>query len=57
MFVKINSVNYFVIPDNKSISQIYYEIISRMNKHTFSKTEKRYIISQIKEQLKNEISY
>lgn len=57
MFVKIDSVNYYIIPDGKSITQIYYEIISRMNKHTFSKTEKRYIMSQIKEQLRNEISY
>jgi hypothetical protein len=55
MFVKVGSVNYFIIPDNKTISQIYYEVVSRMDKYTFSETEKRYIMSQIKEQFKDKI--
>lgn len=57
MFIKVENTNYFIIPDGKSISQIYYELISRMDKYKFTKTEKRYIMSQIKEQVKNEISY
>lgn len=57
MFIKVDSINYFIIPDGKTIPQIYYELISRMDKHKFTKTEKRYIMSQIKEQVKDEISY
>lgn len=56
MFIKVNSVNYFVVIDGKNIAEIYYEIIARMNKFSFTLSEKRYILSQIKEQIRHEIS-
>lgn len=54
MFIKIDSVSYYVPTENKNITEIYYELISRMNKKTFTKKEKRYILSKIVEQV-NEI--
>jgi hypothetical protein len=52
MFIKVDSVYYYIVIKNKTITQIYYELISRMNKNRFSKQEKRYILSKIVEQIK-----
>lgn len=55
MFVSINNINYFVIPDNKSPIEIYYEIFNRMSNKSISNEQKQYIIDQISKQLHNEM--
>nr|QMP83071.1 MAG: hypothetical protein [Caudoviricetes sp.] len=52
MFIKIENVNYFVIPDNKNVSEIYEEIFSRMEVQKITNLQKRKILSQIKKQIK-----
>lgn len=53
MFININSVNYFVIPDNKTPSQIVSEIFLRMNKQFLSKRERSDILEQVLKQLQS----
>ena len=55
MFVSINNINYFVIPDNKSPIEIFYEVFNRMSVQSISPDQKRSIINQISEQLQNEM--
>lgn len=52
MFIKINDTNYFVIPDGKSVGDIYNEIFGRMGKTYITSQEKREMLSAIKKQLK-----
>lgn len=52
MFIKIENVNYFVIPDDKSVFEIYEEIFARMEVQKITNLQKRKILSQIKRQIK-----
>lgn len=52
MFIRIDNVNYFVIPDDKSPIEIFNEIFARMEAKRISNTEKRKILSEIKKQLR-----
>ena len=52
MFVKIGSINYFVIADNKSVQDIFQEIFCRMNRSFISEKEKREILSAIRKQVR-----
>jgi len=52
MFLKVGNVNYFVITDNKTPSDIFNEIFSRMQEQKLSFQEKRKILSEIKKQIK-----
>lgn len=40
MFIKLDSTNYFIIPDNKSPREIVNELILRMNKKVVTKDER-----------------
>lgn len=51
MFIRIKGINYFVIPEEKSVQEIYEEIFTRMDSSFISNTEKRKIVYQIKKQL------
>lgn len=51
MFIKIDNVNYFVLVEDKTIGQIYSEILGRMAKSFISEKEKRKIINQIESQM------
>lgn len=51
MFISINNVNYFIIPDNKSPNEIVSEIFLRMNKQFISKRERSDILEQVLKQL------
>jgi len=53
MFIKIYDTNYFIIIDDKSVYDIFNEIYTRMNKEFISTKEKRKIIAEIKQQIKN----
>jgi hypothetical protein len=52
MFIKIDNVNYFVIVDGKTPSEIFDEIFARMEIQKITRLEKRKIISKIKKQIK-----
>ena len=52
MFIKIDNVNYFVIVDGKTPTEIYEEIFARMEIQRITNLQKRKILSQIKKQLK-----
>ena len=51
MFIKIENVNYFVLTENKTTSQICDEIINRMNRRFISHSEKRRIMSMVRQQI------
>lgn len=51
MFFKIDNVNYFVIPDEKSSNDIFQEIFARMQTHYITEQEKRKILAEIRKQL------
>lgn len=51
MFVKISNINYYVNPENKSATEIYYELFTRMNVHSIPTDQKIQMIESIKEQL------
>jgi len=51
MFFKIDNVNYFVIPDEKSTNDIFQEIFSRMQTQYIADEEKRKILAEIRKQL------
>ena len=55
MFVKIENINYYVNPENKTAIEIFYEIFSRMSVESVSMDQKIQIIENIKEQLQNEM--
>jgi hypothetical protein len=51
MFIHIKNINYFVIPDGKSIFEIYREIFSRMNLRWMPDSERRLIMREIRTQI------
>ena len=52
MFIKVDQTNYYIEEaQNKTVEQIFAEIFSRMNKQFISEQEKRYIYSQIANQI------
>ena len=54
MFINIDGINYFILPEGKSINEIYYEIFSRMTEKKIDEKRKREIIYQIKKQTKKQ---
>lgn len=55
MFIKLNGINFFVQPEDKTPLDIFYEIFSRMNVTSISYDQKNQIIESITEQLQNEM--
>lgn len=51
MFIKIEGVNFFVIPDNKTPEQIANEIFLRMPIRFLSNYDRSQILKQVLEQL------
>lgn len=51
MFIKIGTVNYFIITEGKSAQQVFDELYPRMNK-VLSYTEKQKTIASIARQMK-----
>lgn len=55
MFIKISNINYYINSNNKTIEQIYYELIPRLNNKTISNKERQTILEIIQENLNHEM--
>lgn len=55
MFIKISNINYYINSNNKTIEEIYYELIPRLNNKTISNKEKQTILEIIEENLNHEM--
>ena len=51
MFVKVNSTNYYINPENKTPIQIVDELFLRMNKEFISTQEKNSLLKKVTNQL------
>lgn len=55
MFIKISNINYYINSNNKSVEEIYYELIPRLNNKKISNKEKQTILEIIQENLNHEM--
>lgn len=55
MFIKISNTNYYINSNDKSVEEIYYELIPRLNNKTISNKEKQTILETIQENLNHEM--
>ena len=55
MFIKISNINYYINSNNKTIEEIYYELIPRLNNKTISNKERQTILEIIQENLNHEM--
>lgn len=56
MFIKVSNINYCINTDNKTATEIYYELFSRMNVHSISSDQKLQIIESIREQMTEQMT-
>lgn len=56
VFIKINSINYYIVSDNKTPTQIVDELFLRMDKQHISKKERTSLMNQVSNQLQQAIS-
>ena len=55
MFIKISNINYYINSNDKSVEEIYYELIPRLNNKTISNKERQTILEIIQENLNHEM--